>query len=103
MNKLFVNQMYIEENANKSKGKWDNWFPHPHTWLWEMQYHISKLQKAIQNNDKKLIKEHSADLGLYAEKAFVKYGLSSKDRISKIEEMRALKKPSFYQLKFGTK
>lgn len=98
MNNLFVSQMYREERANSKKGDWDNWFPHPHTWMWEMQHHIAKLQKAIQNHDKEHIKEHAADLGLYAEKAFVKYGLSPKDRISKFELARALKKPSMYVL-----
>lgn len=63
-----------------------------------MQHHIAKLQKAIQNHDKEHIKEHAADLGLYAEKAFVKYGLSPKDRISRFKLARALKKPSMYAL-----
>jgi|GEM_PF-3262641 len=98
MNNLFISQMYHEERANSKKGDWDNWFPHPHTWMWEMQHHIAKLQKAIQKRDKEHIKEHAADLGLYAEKAFVKYGLSRKDRISKFELARALKRPSMYAL-----
>lgn len=98
MNNLFIAQMHKEERANSKKGHWDSWFPHPHTWMWEMQHHIAKLQNAIQRQDKEHIKEHAADLGLYAEKAFVKYGLSQKDRISKFRLAKALKKPTIYML-----
>lgn len=56
-----------------------------------------RVQKDQELRDKYLY-EHSADLGLYAEKAFVKYGLSRKDRISKFRLAKALKKPSIYAL-----
>lgn len=77
----FVQRMEIEKENNIGKGDWNKWVPHPSDWLWELQYHISKLQKAIQDKDLNLIQEHSADIGLYAEKAFYIYGFNMEQKL----------------------
>lgn len=56
-----------------------------------------RAQKDQELRDKYL-SEHAADLGLYAEKAFVRHGVTRKERISKFRLAKALKKPSIYAL-----
>lgn len=99
MDKRFIYGMYKEEQNNRRKGNWDNWKPHPETWLWELQYHISKLQKSIISNNKKEIKEYSCDIGLFAEKSYMLYGgINKTDRKSLYVKTKMLKHPSKYEL-----
>ena len=74
METLFSVRMKEEIDANAHKGDWNMWSPTKEEWLWEMNHHIAKLQKAIQEGDRQLICEFSADVGNLAEKAFTFYG-----------------------------
>ena len=72
----FVKQMEKELQENQIKGNWEDWKPTKQEWLWEIQYHMAKLQIAIQNNEKENIKEYSADVANLAEKSYTQFGLS---------------------------
>lgn len=74
MKTLFSVRMEEELIANAHKGDWNFWTPTKEEWLWEMNHHIAKLQKAIQEGDRQLICEFSADVANLAEKAFTSFG-----------------------------
>lgn len=61
---IFNSDMEFELNRNEHKG---NWYQYAQTGSFEemedeLQYHVDKLKQAIENNDKALIKEYSADV-----------------------------------------
>lgn len=57
----FSNLMERELNANKHKGEWKDL--HPLYLISELYYHVSKLHKAVENEDLEKTKEYSADCG----------------------------------------
>jgi hypothetical protein len=63
-----------EIERNSEKGDWGKWDPHPIEWFWEIQYHLGKLQIAIKEGEHDEIREYSADVANYCEKAFSLYG-----------------------------
>jgi DNA-binding FadR family transcriptional regulator len=78
ISKDFILSMNNELQNNSKKGPWLDWSPNPGEWLWEVIYHLGKLQKAIQKGDTDKVREYSADLGNYAEKAFTLWGKNKK-------------------------
>ncbi len=70
----FIARMDQELEANKTKGNWGRWNPTPSEWLSELHHHTAKLMSAIKSHDYEKIKEYSADIGLYAEKAYNRFG-----------------------------
>ncbi len=59
----FLSMMEAELHANTSKGDRPGWLSMtPDALLLEIYYHVSKLQKAVKNNDGPCVREHSADV-----------------------------------------
>lgn len=59
---LFAASMKEELEANEHKGDWRDW-KKPLEIQDELHYHLGKLNKAIYEKDRVLIKEHIADCG----------------------------------------
>jgi hypothetical protein len=75
LNEDFIDSMKNEILKNQHKGDWKNWNPSKEEWLWQTTYHLFKLQKAIIDNNKDLIKEYSSDLGNFSEKSYTTFGI----------------------------
>lgn len=59
----FLQQMDTELHANAGKGDRPGWLSMtPDQAMLEIYYHAAKLQKAVRDDDKELILEHSADV-----------------------------------------
>ena len=78
---LFKKAMGKELENNKHKGDFQEWCPHPLEWLWEINHHLHKLQKAIQDGNKDKICEYSADVGNHASKSFYLFGKPTECRM----------------------
>lgn len=57
---IFAQQMEKELATNSHKGDWRTWKDLPEM-LWELEYHKAKLLKAINDNDKDMVREYIAD------------------------------------------
>ena len=66
----FGQEMFAEIEANKSKGNWQVW-NNPTEWIGEILHHITKLIRALNSGDNKLIREYCADIANLA--MFVAY------------------------------
>lgn len=58
----FLRAMETELRANAHKGEWRDWKPTEPEALAELSHHQAKLATAMVHADKKLIREHAADI-----------------------------------------
>lgn len=70
----FVLRMEEELIKNENKGSWLLWKPNNVDLKMEINHHVLKLFKAMDLQNKELIKEYSADVANLCEKAFITFG-----------------------------
>jgi hypothetical protein len=89
LNNEFQQLMQNELNKNSYKGDWEKWQPKKEEWLWQTTYHLFKLQKALDENNKELIKEYSLDLANFAEKSYITFGFNeNKEKSKNVETIK---------------
>ncbi len=74
----FLEAMRGELKANKRKGEWNDWRPEPQDLILEIEHHVSKLIASLLIQDDSTrwakVREASADVANYCNKAFDVYG-----------------------------
>lgn len=71
---MFASLMQRELSANGPKGDWHAWKPDQATAWQELDWHMFKLRKAINECDRAKVTEHAADCGNLLMKIAERFG-----------------------------